>query len=86
MDVVRPINKALSYEDIQRILEGDVKITKYPGLGNLYGIDQLLPDGTCHCIIPSTKTDPIQGTGQPYRSTKVSTNTLTPTASTQIVT
>ncbi len=44
MDVVRLINKALSDEDIQRILGDDAKIIKYSELGNLYGIDLLLPD------------------------------------------
>ncbi len=44
MDVVRLINKAASDEDIQRILGGDAQITKYSELGNLYDIDQLLPN------------------------------------------
>jgi hypothetical protein len=39
MDVVRLMNKALSDEDIQRILGGDAKIIKYAELGNLYDID-----------------------------------------------
>ena len=51
MDVVRLINKALSDADIQRILVGDVEITKYSELGNLYDIDQLLPDEKDYCII-----------------------------------
>ncbi len=85
MDVVRLINKALSDEDIQRILGGDNKITKYCELGNLYDIDQLLSDEKDYCIIFFTRADPIEGTGQPYLSTTVSTSTLTPTASGQIV-
>ena len=36
MDVVRLINKALSDEDIQRIMGGDAKIIKYAELANLY--------------------------------------------------
>ena len=51
MDVVRLINKALSDEDIQRILGSDAKIIKYSELGNLYDIDQLLPDEKDYCII-----------------------------------
>ena len=51
MDVVRLINKALSDEDIQRILGGDAKIIKYAELGNLYDIDQLLPEEKDYCII-----------------------------------
>ena len=42
MDVVRLVNKALSDEDIQRILGGDAKIIKYSELGHLHDIDQLL--------------------------------------------
>ena len=42
MDVVRLVNKALSDEDIQRILGGVAKIIKYSELGHLYDIDQLL--------------------------------------------
>ena len=44
IDIVRLINKALSDEDIQRILGGDAKIIKYAELANLYDIDQLLPN------------------------------------------
>ncbi len=51
MDVVRLINKALSYEDIQRILGGDAKIIKYSELGSLCDIDQLLPNQKDYCII-----------------------------------
>ncbi len=42
--MVRLINKALSDEDIQRNLGADAKIIKYSELGNLYDIEQLLPD------------------------------------------
>ena len=48
---MRLINKALSYEDIQRILGGDAKIIKYAELGNLCDIDQLLPGEKDYCII-----------------------------------
>ena len=51
MDVVRLINKALSDEDIQKILGGDAKIIKYAELGQLYDIDQLLPNEKDYCII-----------------------------------
>ena len=51
IDIVRLINKALSDEDIQRILGGDAKIIKYAELGNLQDIDQLLPEEKDYCII-----------------------------------
>ena len=51
MDVLRLITKALSDEDIQRILGGDAKIIKYSELGALYDIDQLLPGDKDSCII-----------------------------------
>ncbi len=41
MNILRLINKALSDEDIQRILRGDAKIIKHAELGNLYDIDQI---------------------------------------------
>ena len=51
MDVVRLVNKALSDEDIQRILGGDAKIIEYSELGHPYDIDQLLTNGKDYCII-----------------------------------
>ena len=51
MDAVRLVNQALSDEDIQRILGGDAKITKYSELGHLYDIDQLLTNDKDYCII-----------------------------------
>jgi len=51
MDVLRLITKALSDEDIQRILGGDAKIIKYSELSHLYDIDQLLPGEKDSCII-----------------------------------
>ncbi len=51
MDVARLINKALSNDDIQRILGGAAKIIKYSELGHLYDIDQLLPDEKDYCIL-----------------------------------
>ncbi len=51
MDVERLINKALSDEDIQRILGGDAEIIKYSELGNLHDADQLLPREEDYCII-----------------------------------
>ena len=51
MDVLRLINKALSDEDIQRILGGDAKIIKNSKLSHLYDIDQLLPGDKDYCII-----------------------------------
>jgi hypothetical protein len=51
MVVVRLANKALSDEDIHKILGGDAKIIKYAELGNLYDIDQLLPEEKDYCII-----------------------------------
>ena len=51
IDIVRVINKALSDEDIQRILGGDAKIIKYAEMGQLYDIDQLLPNEKDYCII-----------------------------------
>ena len=51
MDVLKLINKALSDEDIQRILGGDATIIKYSKLGHLYDIDQLLTNHKDYCII-----------------------------------
>ena len=51
IDIVRLINKALSDEDIKRILGSDAKIIKYAELGQLYDIDQLLTDEKDYCII-----------------------------------
>ena len=51
IDIVRLINKALSDEDIQKILGGDAKIIKYAELGELHDIDQLLPNEKDYCII-----------------------------------
>ncbi len=86
MDTVELINKALSDVDIQRILVGDANIIKYSELGNLYDTDQMLTDEKDYCIMSFTRPDPIEGTGQPYLSTTVSTSTLTRTASSQIAT
>ena len=47
---MRLVNKALSDEDIQRILGGDAKIVKYSELSKLYDIDQLLTHDK-DCII-----------------------------------
>ncbi len=78
MDVVRLINKALSDADIQNVLGCDAKIIKYAELG------QLLPRRTITASY-LTRTNPINGSGQPYLSTTVSTSTLTPTASSRMV-
>ena len=51
MGVVRLISTTLSDENIQRFLRGDATIINYAELGNLYDIDQLLPDEKDHCII-----------------------------------
>ena len=51
MEIVKLISKALSDEDIQKILGGDAKIIKYSELGHLYDIDQLLPGDKDSCII-----------------------------------
>ena len=51
MDVLRLITKALSDEDIQRIVGGDAKITRYSELLHLYDIDQLLQSEKDYCII-----------------------------------
>ena len=51
IDIVRLINKALSDEGIQKILGCDAKIIKYAELGQLYDIDQLLPEEKDYCII-----------------------------------
>ena len=40
MDVLKLINKALSDEDIKRILGGGAKIIKYSELSHLYDIDE----------------------------------------------
>ena len=64
MEIVRLISKALSDEDIQKILGGDAKIIKYAELGQLYDIDQLLPDEKDYCII-LYEDRPTEGTGQP---------------------
>ena len=45
------MNKALSDEDIQKILGGDAKIIKYYELGHLYDINQLLANYKDYCII-----------------------------------
>ena len=77
MDVVRLVNKALSDEDIQRILGGDAKIIKYSELGHLYDVDQLLANDKAtasYCV----RTRPTGGTGLHFSSTTVFTSTLTP--------
>ena len=51
MDILRLVTKALSDEDVQRILGGGVKIIKYSELGHLYDIDQLLTQDKDYCII-----------------------------------
>ena len=51
IDIVRLINKALSDEDIQRILGGDAKIIKYAELGQLNDSDHLLSNEKDYCII-----------------------------------
>jgi hypothetical protein len=43
IDIVRLINKALSNEDIQRILRGDAKIIKYAELANIYDNENEVP-------------------------------------------
>ena len=64
-DIVRLINKALSDEDIQRILGGDAKIIKYAELANLYDIDQLLPNEKDYCIILYEDRPNSTNTGRP---------------------
>ena len=51
IEILRLVHKALSDEDIQRILGGDAKTIKYSELGRLYDIDQLLTKGKDYCII-----------------------------------
>ncbi len=51
IDIVRLINKAVSDEDIQRILGGDAEIIKHAELGELYDIDQFLPNEKDYCIL-----------------------------------
>ena len=51
MEILKLVSKALSDEDIQRILGGDAKIIKYAELGVLYDIDQLLTNDKDYCII-----------------------------------
>ena len=64
IDIVRLINKALSDEDIQKILGGDAKIIKYAELGQLYDIDQLLKMRRTTALY-FTRTDQTEDTGQP---------------------
>ncbi len=84
MDVVRHINKALSYADIQRNLGGDAKITQYSELGNAYDIGHLLPRDKDYCII-FYENKPNRGHWTAHLIITVSTSTLTPTASSQKV-
>ena len=51
MEITRLIHKPLSDADIQKILGPDAKIIKYSELGDLYDIDQLLPNEKDYCII-----------------------------------
>ena len=83
MEILRLVNKALSDEDIQRIL-GGVKTTKYSELGRLYDIDQLLTNDKDYCII-LYEDAPNRGIGLRFSHTRVFTSTLTPTASSQIL-
>ena len=76
------VNKALSDEDIQRIVGGDAKIIKYSELGHVYDIDQLLTNDKDYCII-LYEDAPNRGIGLRFSSTTVFTSTLTPTASSQ---
>ena len=84
IDIVRLINKALSDEDIQRILGGDAKIIKYTELGQLYDIDQLLPNEKDYCII-LYEDRPNRGHWTALLKYNGLMSTLTPTVSSQIV-
>ena len=46
MEVLRLANKALSDDDIRRILGRDIKILKYSDLDELKDLDELLPNPT----------------------------------------
>ena len=49
MEVLRLVNKALSDDDIRRILGRDIKILKYSDLGELKDLGELLPNPTGYC-------------------------------------
>ena len=83
MEITRLIHKPLSDADIQKILGPDAKIIKYSELGDLYDIDQLLPNEKDYCII-LYEDRPKEDTGQPSSNTTDCTSTSTPTASSQI--
>ncbi len=51
MEVLRLVNKALSDDDIRRILGRDIKILKYSDLDEFRDLDELLPNPTDYCII-----------------------------------
>ncbi len=85
MDGVRLINKALSDADTQRILGGDAEITEHAELGNLYDIDQLLPGEKGYCFKLYEDKPRRRNWTAPSKKTTVTTSTLTPTASSQIV-
>ena len=51
MDVVKLIHKALSDEDIRRILGGKCKILKHGALGKYGTLDDLLPDLVDYAIV-----------------------------------
>lgn len=51
MEVLKMIHKALSDDDIRRILGRDVKILKYSDLDEFQDLDELLPNPLDYCII-----------------------------------
>ena len=51
MDVIRPMHKALSDEDIGTILGADANIIRYSELSHISDLDDLLTKDLDYCII-----------------------------------
>ena len=49
--ILKIINKALSDEDLRKILGSDLKILKYSDIDNYNDLDELLPNPVDYCII-----------------------------------
>ena len=51
MEVLRLVNKALSDDDIRRILGRDIKFLKYSDLDEFKDPDELLPNPKDYCVV-----------------------------------
>ena len=79
MDILRLVHKALSDEDIEKILGADAKIIRYSELRHIDDLDDLLTKDMDYCIF-FTKRNQTRGTGLPCQSITVYTSTSTRTA------